>query len=333
MPKRLPYKFTSVPERKLRAMRQSAGTVYHQLLAQGFTREDILSEEDTRLGTRQIGLAVATQSGSTIPLIGVSYGGDYRSEEEKGIPEIVAGLRAGEHQRRVITGEVDGVWYLGLHADGGLSDWMSEGRLARTEQTALRRSRDRARGEHWRDEQLTVTEIRGLIRDAGIEGPLPRRKEKLSHILATQVRKQHPLANIGEFHDGNTLIMIPARPVIEATLRILSGSGKHLRMGGSSTPFLRGITLFDERDLTAETVEQDRAHEDYVRRMDRKAEPTRVALRRHGHLFYLGSPRHRDGEDWYKVNFYPRGHKQVFGYFTLFELNEKIRTGDWSKAA
>lgn len=332
MPQRLPYKFTSVPERKLRAMRQTAGTVYHQLLAQGFTHDDILAEENGSPGTRQIGLTVAAQSGSKVPLIGVSYGGDYRSEEEEGIPEIVAGLRA-EEQRRIITGEVEGVWYLGLHADGGLSDWKPEERLAHTEQNALRRSRDHAKGEHWKDEWLTVPEIRELIRGAGIDGPLPRRKEDLRHILATQVRKQHPLANIGEFHDGNTLLMIPARPVIEAALRILAESGKHLRMGGSNTPFGRGITLFDERDLTGDTVEQDRAHEDYVRRMDRKAEPTRAALRRHGHLFYLGSPRHRDGEDRFKINFYPHGHKQLFGFFTLYELNEKIRTGDWSRVA
>ena len=67
--------------------------------------------------------------------------------------------------------------------------------------------------------------------------------------------------------------------------------------------------------------------------MDRKAEPTRASLRRSGYLFYLGSPRHRDGEDKFKVSFSPHGHKQVTGYFTLYELNEKVRTGDWSKAA
>lgn len=333
MPQRLPYKFTSAPERKLRAMRQTAGMVYHQLLAQGFTHEEILAEEDSGPGTRRIGLAISSQEGSDLPLIGVSYGGDFRSEEETGIPEIAAALRNGEHASRIVTGDVEGHWFLALHADNGLHSWNPEQHLRERAETALSRSRHAAREEFWLDKWLKVPELRDLIRGAGIDGPLPRTKTELQDILATKVRKKSVLANVGEFHFGDTLILLPARPVITATLRILAEAGKHLRMGGSSTPFGRGATLYDERDLTGDTVEQFRALEDYVRRQDQKAEPTRRALRAQGSLWALSSPTRRDGRDLFWLNFSPRHHRQVSGWFTLFELNEKIRTGDWSKAA
>lgn len=327
------YKFTPTPERRIRAMRQGAGTVYHQLLTAGFTPEQILAEEDSSPGTRRIGLAISSQDGSDIPLVGVSYGGDFRSEEETGIPEIAAALKDGTHKDRVFTGAIDGVWYMGLHADRGLNAWRTEERLLERTTTALRRSREGALGEHWRDRWLKVAELRALIRDAGIEGALPRTKAELQHIVATQVRKQHSLSNIGEFHYGDTLIMIPARPVITAVLRILAESGNHLRMGGSSSPFGRGATIYDERDLTGDTVEAARAHEAYSRRMNRKAEPTRDALRRKGSLFFLGNPGRRGGRDTFWLNYSPRDHKQVFGYFTLGELNEKLRADSWSEKA
>lgn len=327
------FTFTSVPERKLRAMRQAAGTVYHQLLAQGFTHEDILAEEDSSPGTRRIGLAVSSQEGTDIPLIGVSYGGDFRSEEEWGIPEIARALEKKEHKARVFTGVSEGVWYLGLHADRGLAPWNADERLQRRVSTALSRSRDEARDEHWQDRWLKVEELRALIRKSGIEGPLPRTKTALQDIVATHVRKQHTLANIGEFHDGDTLIMVPARPVVTAALRILAESGKHLRMGGSASPFGRGATLHDERDLTTSTVERARAYADYARRMNRKAEATRTALRAKGYLVYLGKPRRRDGEDCFWLNYLPHGHKQVSGWFTLVEINERLASNDWARDA
>lgn len=329
----LKFKFTSAPERKLRAMRQTAGTVYHQLLAQGFTHEEIMAEEDSSPGTRRIGLSLAQQDGSDVPVVGVSYGGDFRSEEERGIPEIARALKDGGHKDRLFTGEAGDVWYLGLHADRGLSTWQPEERLRECVETALRRSREEARDEHWRDRWLKVAELRDLIRAAGVDGPLPRTKAALQDIVATKVRKQHLLSNVGEFHHGDTLILIPARPVITATLRILAESGKHLRMGGSSSPFGRGASLYDERDLTGVTIESARAHADYAHRLNRKAEPTRKALRKKGMLFFLGNPTRRDGRDIFWLNYSPNGHKQVFGWFTLTELNDKLASDDWSQAA
>lgn len=330
--RRTVYKFTTESERRLREMRQSAGTVYHQLLAQGFTRDDIVAEVDSTPGTRRIGLAMNSQDGSDLPLIGVSYGGDFRSEEESGIPEIATALRNDEHASRIVTGDIEGHWFLALHADRGLDSWKPEQRLEERAEAALRRSRDVARDEFWRDKWLKIPELRDLIRGAGIDGPLPRKKSELQDVLTTKVRKKHVLANVGEFHFGDTLIMLPARPVITAALRILAESGKHLRMSGSSTPFGRGATLYDERDLTGDTVEQFRALEAYTRRQDQKAETTRRALRQQGSLWALSSPTRRDGRDLFWLNYSPRGHRQVSGWFTLAELNEKLRTGDWPSA-
>lgn len=328
------YKFTSKPDRTLRAMRQTAGTVYHQLLEQGFTPEDIQAAEDSRPGTRHIGLAVAYQDGSDVPMVGVSYGGDFRSEEETGLPQIHVGLKAEEHKQRVFTGEVDGHWYLGIHADRGLRHWRGQVDIDDRAATALRRAADEAQWKSgYRDGLLTVAELRTEIREAGVTGPLPRKKDELRAIHREKVRGGPAFIDVGEFHYGDTLILLPFTPVLTATLRILSESGKHLRMGGSSTPFGRGASLYDDRDLTGDNVEAARANEDYVRRMNKKAEPVRRALRTGGNLYAISPGRRKNGEDYFWLNYSPRGHRQVFGWFTLKQLLEKHATGDWTKAA
>ncbi|SDH33623.1 hypothetical protein [Microbacterium sp. 77mftsu3.1] len=326
-----PFRHISKSQRTLRDLRQGAGTVYHQLLALGFTPEDIAAEHDQYAHNRRISLSLAGQEGSDLPLVGVSYGGDFRAEEEWGIPEIAKALRA-EEQDRVFSGERDGVWFLGLRADRGIRRWQPDERDYRVIETALRRSREEARDEHWRDRFLKVAELRQGLRDAGVTGPLPRTKVELQALFAERVREQHPLSNIGEFHNGDVLIMVPARPVITAVLRILAGSGKHLRMGGSASPFDRGATIYDERDLTNETVEASLTHAAYARKQNRKAEPIRKALAAKGYLFALSSPNRRDGVDRFWLNYSPHGHKQVSGWFTLVELQERVASGDWSRS-
>lgn len=331
MPTRSDYSFTTDSERRLRAMRQTAGTVYRQLLSQGFTDEGIAAEENSRPGTRRIGLAVVGQEGAVDPLIGVTYGGDFRAEEERGVREIAVALSRGEYADRVVTGDIDGHWFMALHADRGLDHGPDASeRLHQRAEEALARSRDEARGEWWRDRWLKVAEIRELIRASGFTGVLPRTKQDLQDILATEVRGAHAFANVGEFHLGDTLILLPTRPVITAALRILASDPAHLRVSGPGSPFGRGITLYDERDLTGETVERARVLDDYARRQDRKAEPTREALRREGILLALGRPARRDGRDVFLLNFSPRQGPQVHGWFTLSEIHEKLRTGEWA---
>ena len=330
---RLSFKFTSVPDRRLRAMRQTAGTLYHQLLAQGFTALDIAAEAEggDRVGTRRIGLILASQEGSTVPVVGVSYGGDYRTEEEVGIPQIAKALNEGDHKDRVVTGTVKGCWYLGIHADGG-RQWNSSEAIVGRADEAWRRSQSEAARSTWRDEELKAAELREALKDKGIS-PLPRRKDELLVLYREHVRPTPAFISVGEFSYGDTLIMLPATPVLEAALRILSDAGKHLRMGGSSSPFGRGAALFDDRDLTGETIEARRAREDYVRLMKKKAAPVWKVLEAKGHVFAI-SPRHRkDGEDWFWLNYSPRGHRQVFGLFTLKQLLERHATGDWGRTA
>lgn len=324
--------FRHVPERErtVRALRQGAGTVYHQLLAQGFTPDDIAAEVDSYPGTRRIGLALSAQDGSDLPLVGVAYGGDFRAEEEWGIPEIAKAL-AAEEAGRTFTGERDGVWYLGLRADRGMDSWRGEERDQEVAATALRRSADEARSEHWRDRWLKVAELRTGLREAGVAGPLPRTKAELQQLFATHVRKQHAFSNVGEFHQGDILILVPARPVITATLRILADAGKHLRMGGSSSPFGTGATIYDQRDLTNESVETARAYQEYARIQNRKADPVRKALAAQGQLWALSRPTRRDGVDRFWLNYSPHGHKQVSGWFTLVELQDRLASGDWPR--
>jgi len=331
---RTSWKFTSVPERKLRALRQNAGTVYRQLLAQGFTPEGIEAEATDSAELRRIALISARQDGTDVPLIGVAYGGDFRAEEEYGLPQIRKALRDGDGARRVFTGEVEGRFYLGVHADAGLTSWHQDELIARRAGEAQARARREA---EWRrgyeDDRKTVHQLRAGLREAGVEGSLPRTKQELRDLHCRHVRGGVPFLGVGEFHMGDTLIMLPATPVLEAALRILATSGKHLRMGGSGSPFSRSATLFDDRDLTGDTIEATRAHEDYIRRMDQKAEPIRQELRKHGFLYALNPGRRQNGKDLFWLNYSLRdpSFKQQWGWFTLPQLAELIRSNGWER--
>jgi hypothetical protein len=324
------YRFTSVPERHLRARRQEHGTLYRQLLAQGFTAEDIAAAENSRPGLRRIGLALVTQDGATDPLVGVAYGGDFRAEEEHGLPQINRGLAAGEHKKRILTGEVDGRWYLGLHADQGLHRWQPEETLARQATEAHERS---AREAEWaadrRDRTLLVPQLREDIRGAGIEGPLPRTKPELQAMHRRVVRHLPEFTDVGEFHYGDTLIYLAHQPILIAALRLLADSGKHLRMGGSGSPFGTGATIYDERDLTGDQIESARARADYIARMTKKAEPLRAALNTRGQVYALTPGRIQDGVDMFYLNYSPRGHAQQFGWYSLAQLAEHHANGTW----
>lgn len=334
MPSPRRYRFTSAPDRKLRQLRQNGGTVYRQLLARGFAPDDITAAAESNAELRSICLTVAAQDGTDVPIVGVSYGGDFRAEEEWGLPEISTALKNGDGHQRVFTGNVDGHFYFGIHADGGLAHWNGQAHVAERATEALRRSRAASQWRTSREDRFkTVAELRTDIRDAGITGALPRTKAALQELHREKVRGILALTSVGEFHYGDTLIMLPATPILEATLRILADSGKHLRMGGSSGPFSRSFTLFDERDLTGDSLESERAREDYIRRMNKKAEPVATELRRHGSLYYLGPGRREGGEDLFWLNFSPRDRQypQQFGWYTLKQLAAMVATGAWEK--
>lgn len=330
------FRFTSAPERRIRAMRQTAGTVYRQLLAQGFTPASIEAEAEDFVDTRRIAIVMVAQDGSDDPVIGVQYGGDFRAEEEWGIPEISKALRDGDWKRRLFTGNVEGHFYLGLHADQGVNHWRGQEHIDTRTAEALRRARLEA---EWKAKSVTrgktAQQLRTGLRDAGVEGPLPRTKVELEDMYRRIVGKVPERVSVGEFHYGDTLIMLPAAPVLEATLRILADAGKHLRMGGSSSPFDRGAVLFDDRDLTGETVEAMRAREDYLRRMNRKAEPIRKALAEKGFVYALTPGRRENGEDLFFLNYSPhdRRFKQQSGWFTLAQLSELHANDGWAPKA
>lgn len=326
----LQYRFTSVPERHLRERRQQNGTLYRQLLARGFTPDDITAAENSRPGTRRIGLALVTQVGASAPLVGIAYGGDYRAEEEWGLPEISKSLAAGESGKRLVTGEVHGRWYLGLHANAGLQEWKQDDTLARNANEAHRRSaREAEYAADRRSWGLLVPQLRAEIRAAGVTGPLPRTKPDLQALHRRACQNLPEYTDVGEFHHGDTLIYLAHQPILIAALRILADSGKHLRLGGSGGPFGSGATLYDERDLSGDQLETVRARADYVKRMTAKAEPIRAALNTRGHVYALNPGSPKNGVDMFWLNYSPRGRAQQFGWFSLAQLAEHHANGTW----
>jgi len=323
-----PYAHVDPAEVTARRARRPS-TVYQQLLAQGFTPDDIAAEVEVTVGIRRIALLAARQDGTDEPMLGVAYGGDFRSEEEAGIPQIGRSLRELLHDDHLFTGEVEGHWYLGIHADSGA--WREGENVPARATEALRRAREEQQDAPSRDRWLRVADLRKNLRDVGVTGPLPRTKDELLALHAEHVHGRWDIASVGEFHHGDTLILLPGRPVITAVLRILAAAGTHLRMTGpTSGPFRDGAVLIDERDWTAEHVEKIRAAAARRERLDAEAEPVRKLLRKNGRLWSLRAGDTMDRAYW--LNYSPRNARQVSGWFSLDELERRAREEDWDFA-
>jgi len=70
------FVFVATDEVAERRSRQDGGTLYHQLLAQGFSAKTSRRRPPSPSAHDAIALIAARQAGSEVPMLGVAYGGD-----------------------------------------------------------------------------------------------------------------------------------------------------------------------------------------------------------------------------------------------------------------
>lgn len=326
----------------MRDERQKSGTLYHQLLAEGITDEAIEEQLKFESNTREAGVGFMRTENSDVLVMGVTYGGDYKAEEEWGIAHISKSLRAGDYgSDSVIYYEKDGFTILAIEGErsyGWSADPNQNELVQRAEETAISRYRDYAPFEFmkqkWSLQRKTASELRAELK--GHVSPLPTKKDEL---VAAVFQKRHGegfrTPSIGEFQSGKALVMVTKDPIEAKLYKKMKEShdSGNLRLGNSQNPFARGVLFYDDRDLTREhksnlirTEEAQKSAKSYISDTEQK-------LRENGTLFAV-SPRVgadlkdvRDAK--FHLNYSPRGHKQIFGQFNKEQL-ERLANGDYS---
>lgn len=309
------FSFVTEPERAVRNAHRKS-TLFATLRKQ-FSEDEILSATASGADLRSIALVSIAQEGTGEPLLGVQYGGDFRAEEEWGMRFISEALSDGSATSQ--AGIFEGQYYLAFQGARGANRLDS-----RVLTEALhRRQKPPYYAGRLRDERMTVPELRAALKDAGVEQKLPRTKRELHRLYVRIVRNVPDGVDVGEFHYGDWLVMMAHDPVLQVALQSLSERFETLSAGGGTTPFGRSLTFFDERDLTAETVEALRRHERFATEAMPQVSDVRERLKANGSLYFLGHPRLGDSSEvTYWLNYAPRGHKQVYGWLTLSQLEE-----------
>ncbi|MFS0885281.1 hypothetical protein [Aeromicrobium sp. 179-A 4D2 NHS] len=318
-------------------------TVYQRLLALGHTREDIdaaAAEGERKRANRKIYLTVNKQNGTDEPVIGVTYTGDYRAEEEWGLAAISEKFNGSTvNQSDIVSVVTYGAHpYFVIEAKKA---WDFLDTLADRVDTAASRAISEAEwyDGYFRDYRKSVADLRAELK--GIVTPLPRKRADLLTALRVHVHGLPERVSVGEFHRGDFLVMAPADRLLTDALALLfeATETNNLRFGGSSNPFSRAVSFFDDRDLTPETVESIRASQHYNDTQMNFIADVKDQLEAKGRLYAMSPGRLAPGDrpmgDYWFINYYPTVNKAadtrygVSGWMSRDELLHGLAT-DWA---
>lgn len=337
------FEFVAADEQATRREYADGGnTVYARLIALGHTREAIdaaAAEGERKRGNRAIYLTVNDQDGTDEPVVGVTYTGDYRAEEEWGL----AAISEKFNDPTVNQSDIVNVVTYGAHPYfiiEAKKPWDGLDSLADRVRTAAARAFSEAEwyDGYFRDYRKSVAELRAELK--GIVTPLPRKRADLLAALRVHVHGLPERVSVGEFHYGDLLVMAPADRLLTDALALLfeATETNNLRFGGSSNPFSRAVSFFDERDLTPETVNVIREAQHYHDTQMAAIADVKEQLEAKGRLYAIKpgrlNPRDKGhGHYWY-INYYPTVNKSanpergISGWLSREELVNGLAT-DW----
>lgn len=321
---------------KARDARQGKDTVIHQLYREGITDDDLKKVMELKLNNREAGIGYLSTSEGSDMIVGVTYTGDYRAEEEWGLAHISKSLAEGTFKKDDVRFfEKDGKGYLLIKGERSYN-------FEEDAKNSLKTADDRfsnyvdydERNKRFSLERKSIAQLRSEFK--GKIKPLPTKKSDLINAVLDLERPKdfikHPQ---GEFHLGNALAIVSDNPAMIATMRHAKDAHDNgsLRVGNSSNPFSNGVVFYDERDISRDdkinlikSEEATKAAVDYISETEKK-------LKENGRV-YANSPRVgpelkdvRDSKYW--LNYSPKNHKQIFGWFNKEDL-DKIANGDFS---
>lgn len=315
------------------------GTVFHQLLADGVSEEELEARFKEDTNTREAGIGYMSNSEGAVKPVGLSYGGDYKAEEEYGMAHIAKTLREGTAEKDdVLVYEKNGFTVMAVRGERSYGWADDDGSRVRSEQMALKRFKDwynwDDRQLKWELERLSAADVKSRLN--GRVKPAPKTKAAaITEILKLDGAQRRTPA-IGEFQNGSALVIVTKDPIEAKLMKSLKEAHDegHLRVGGTANPFGRGSLFYDERDLTREYKTDLVKDEEATRYAAAYVSDTKGKLESNGRV-YAVSPSVDDSDGdirkarfW--LNYSPNNHKQIFGWFNKEQL-ERIAEGDYSE--
>ena len=303
-------------------------TIYAELLKLGYTDEQIRDEERKSVYNtqpRMIGLALQdTPDG--VPIVGLNYRCDYRSEEEYGSVALAKAFRNSKDQSKLTRWE-GGVLALFDESWGSRQEESRQFELAQEHYLSALPYAQKSPATKFR--WMNVKEMRAYAREHNVDLKGLRTKVAILERLTESVSAEHPNIWPAWFHYGNVLIMRAGSGIIRDVLGLLFKATAYntLGVGGGGRVFGSGLSLFDKRDVGPLLQAEWDEHDEFVRQSMEALEPVKQELKSRGHnWFYLGNPKMistKDGQEpqvRYWLNGMSRGGRQPFGWYSLEEL-------------
>lgn len=290
-------------------------------------------------------IAVAQDGGE--PIVGITFMCDLDATQEYGVCDLATAIRRAADDNsipalfrtepRSVATQADLVtdhgWAVSVSTTAGGRHPQSR-HLPRA-QEQINNHEPYAKGivDGWRLSLKPMSELRENARELGIK-PLPRLKSELIERIVAATPAQKPEQHAAWFEYGDLLVIQKAdgahRLVVEHLLQ--ASKAGHLTTGKLGVgAFGSGISLFDSRDFSQETVDQlVEAQQIYDKNM-KALEPVVDTLRARGHHWhFLGNPQAHTRADGARVVRYwlngsttttPSGRRgQPFGWYTLADL-------------
>lgn len=305
--------------------------------------------ERTTIRSREIGLINIADETNPTAVRGLAYTADFRAEEERGSGELRAAFTKTAHpdsfQREVASLDpefrpsatltqadltVAGEHFIALTTTPdayGQERQITKAVSYIKDQTPW----TRFESSFWKFERMTVPQLKRMAAEYRIDLPYKARKAQIIELIIAGRPVMRPNIHPAWFHYGDTLVIPRATgdEFAQVTEKMLDAAKTgHLVVGGmGSTAFGSGVTLIDERDLSAaarEEILKDRIW--YLDQMSALT-PIKEKLRSRGYDWYfLGNPTLISVRDqpaavryWLNGCSGP-GYKQPFGWYSLEEL-------------
>lgn len=300
-------------------------TVYEELIALGYSEQEIRDAAKVHAGTRTISLALK-ETPDEFPIVGLSYVCDYRYEEEEGISKLAAVLNDTPEQWKYFASTSNGFVYF---STSPLPDEYLKHQVAMAQEYHTRMLPYVQESDAQSLAHSTVAEMKSFAADRSISLTGLTKKADIFQAIMASLPKQSPNVWPAWFHFGN-LLGFKAAGIVSDALNLLLKAAQQNALGVSNSAmvFASGLGFYDTRDIGPKLTQQ-RAEEEAVYDAAMKAlEPVAAELTSRGHRWYaLGRPsiiRPKDAatmETRYWLNgHYVNGLGQPYGWYSLDEL-------------
>jgi len=308
-----------------RSERQRSETLFHQLIAEGFSREEIEARFNERVEVRHSGVSYV-DNGEGEKVLGISYRADHRSEEERGLNALVDGLAAGEYRPQDIR----------VHERGELTILAVRTDLRKLEPTirTMNQSEELALERYGTTKSPAEWDRYNQLDDEEYEELKARYEDKLSEIpedkddlIEEIIAYENPNGfrpqAVGEFSNGDALVLATKDP-LEASLYRKLGAASEAGTIAVGTGARGSLTFYDERDMSRTAKEKEIRREEAEKTALAYVSDAQAKLQKMGNLSSIQPRVEHDIQDIrnakFFVNYSPAGHRQIVGVYTKEEL-------------